>query len=157
MILDRLENAALYRNLHPRLAAALDYLTRTDFSQAPNGKQELDGKALFAIVQRYPGRPMEEMAWEAHRRYADVQFIFSGKEKMGYVNRHEGLTSGNLTIKTPYNAESDVEFYQGPGDFFNVDAGAFAIFFPEDVHAPCLAAGPQRDEICKVVVKCQVD
>jgi YhcH/YjgK/YiaL family protein len=155
MILDRIENAAMYRGTNPRLAAALDYLARTDFSQVPNGKQELDGDRMFANVQRYQSRPMEEIVWEAHRKYFDVQFIATGVEKMGHVNLHDGLTSSSLTVKTPYDAEGDAELYNADGHFIIVRPGGFAVFFPQDVHAPCLAVTSPA-EVLKVVVKCRV-
>ena len=36
-------------------------------------------------------------------------------------------------------------------------AGQFAIFFPQDVHAPCLAMDDQPSEVVKVVVKVSVE
>ena len=53
MIMDRIENASVYRVLGPAIAAALDYLRQTDFSQVPDGRHELDGDRLFSIVQHY--------------------------------------------------------------------------------------------------------
>jgi YhcH/YjgK/YiaL family protein len=156
MIFDRIENAATYRGANPRLAAALEYLARTDFSQVAEGKHELDGQNMFANVQHYPSRPMEEIAWEAHRKYFDVQYIASGAEKMGHINLHDGLTSSNLTVKTPYDAEKDAEFYNAKGHFVIVRAGDFTVFFPQDVHAPCLSVGPSPEDVLKVVVKCRM-
>ena len=54
MILDRLENAGLYRPLGAKIALALDYLGRTDFSQVADGRYELDGDEVFSVVQRVP-------------------------------------------------------------------------------------------------------
>lgn len=156
MILDRIENAAMYRGANARLAAALEYLARTDFSQVPNGKQELDGDRMYANVQRYQSRGMEEMVWEAHRKYFDVQYIVSGAEKMGHINLHDGLTSSSLTVKTPYDAADDAELYNAHGHFVIVRAGNFAVFFPQDVHAPCLTAGQKPEDVFKVVVKCRM-
>lgn len=154
MILDQLHHALMYRCLSPRIAAALDYLRETDFSQVSEGRHELDGDRLVAIVQRYQSRPHSEIIWESHRRYIDVQYIVTGTEQMGYV----GLRP-NLPIKQPYDEAKDVVFYDTQGSLFLATPGTFAIFFPHDVHAPGLAAGspPTPAEVFKVVMKCRVE
>ncbi|MBR2624354.1 MAG: YhcH/YjgK/YiaL family protein, partial [Paludibacteraceae bacterium] len=38
MILDALENSALYESLNPRFKAAFDYVKKTDFSKLEPGK-----------------------------------------------------------------------------------------------------------------------
>lgn len=158
MIFDRIENAATYRGTSPRLAAALEYLAHTDFTQLAPGKYELDGDKLFASVARFTTKPLEEeITWEAHRKYADVQYVVSGNEKMGCVNLQRGLTSNDLTIKTPYNPDGDIEFFRGQGPFLHVHAGEFAVFFPQDVHAPCLTLGSQPEEVVKVVAKVRLE
>ena len=153
MILDRLENASMYRNLGARIAAALDYLGAMDTARLSPGRYELDGDRLFAIVQRYRTKPLVEALWEAHRRYLDVQYVAEGIERMGYVP-----WDARLAIRQPYDVGKDVIFFDAWGDLFEVAAGSFAIFAPQDVHAPGLAAGPSAEpaDVLKVVVKCQV-
>jgi YhcH/YjgK/YiaL family protein len=153
MILDRLENAALYRSLGTSIALALDYLGRTDFSQTPEGRYELDGDRVFAIVQRYRPKPAAEGRWEAHRQYLDVQYVAGGVERIGYAPLVDGLP-----VQRAYDSQKDVVFFDVQGDLFTVPAGGFVIFYPTDVHAPCLATEPSvaAVEVCKVVVKCRV-
>ena len=153
MILDRLENASLYRPLGPLIAAALDFLRRTDFSQMPSGRHELDGDRLFAVVQRYRPKPLDQIVWEAHRQYIDVQYLAAGTERMGYLPLGDGLR-----VRQPYDPDKDAIFFDADGQFFTVSPGNFAIFAPSDVHAPGLATGTIADsaEVCKVVMKCRV-
>ena len=63
-----------------------------------------------------------------------------------------------LPILRPYDPETDLVFYEARGDLFEVAAGGFAIFAPQDIHAPGLAAGdpPTCGEVLKVVVKCRL-
>jgi YhcH/YjgK/YiaL family protein len=153
MILDRLENAAIYRSLGTSIAMALDYLGRTDFSQMPEGRYELDGDRVFAIVQRYRPKPPAEARWEAHRQYLDVQYVAEGVERIGYAPLVDGLP-----VQLAYDSQKDVAFFDVRGDLVTVPAGSFAIFYPTDVHAPCLAAerSAAAVDVCKVVVKCRV-
>src|SRR5262245_49167940 len=104
MILDTLENWHLYRSLGRRFELGFSAL-RDGIGQKPDGKYELDGQNVFAIVQRYQTRPKEKCAWEAHRKYADVQFVLSGAERMGWA------PISGLTVRDPYNAEKDVAFF----------------------------------------------
>ena len=150
MILDRIERAACYRSLGSRIAMALDALAQGELIRRPPGRYELDGERVFAMVQEYPTRPVEQGKWEAHRRYIDVQFVASGKEVIG---------CGDIaTMKTtqPYDEQKDVIFLEGAGNMFSVPAGSFAIFFPHDAHMPCLACG-ETAAVKKVVVKVRVD
>jgi YhcH/YjgK/YiaL family protein len=153
MIVDRLENASMYRALGPAIAAAFDYLRQTDFSQVPDGRHELEGERLFAMVQHYQPRPLTEATWEAHRKYLDVQYIVRGIERIGYACLRDGLP-----VKQPYDAQQDYALYDAKGDFFTVRAGDFAIFAPHDIHAPSIAVATPEDAgtVHKVVVKCRV-
>jgi biofilm protein TabA len=154
MILDRLENAGLYRPLGANIALALDYLRRTDFSQMPLGRHEVDGDRVFAIVQRYQPKPLAQIVWEAHRNYVDVQFLAAGAERMGYVPLDD-----DLTVRQAYDAQKDAALFDTAGQLFTMSAGDFAIFAPHDVHAPGLELDVPASaaEVCKVVMKCRVE
>ena len=153
MILDRVENADLYRSMGANIATALDYLRQTDFAQTPDGRYELDGGDVYAVVRRYRPGPIAEAVWEAHRQYIDVQYVAAGSERMGYAP-----LCNQLTIQKAYDPEGDYLTCNAKGDFFEIGAGGFAIFGPQDLHAPGVAIdGPEASgEVCKVVVKCRV-
>jgi YhcH/YjgK/YiaL family protein len=154
MILDRLENAGLYRPLGANVALALDYLRRTDFLQMPVGRHEVDGERVYAVVQRYRPKPAAQAVWEAHRKYIDVQYVAAAVERMGYAP-----LSGQLSVRQPYDAEKDAILFDAKGQLFELSAGGFAIFAPHDVHAPGLAIdSPEAAaDVCKVVMKCRVE
>ena len=153
MILDRLENAKLYRPLSANIMLALDYLRRTDFSQVPAGRQDVLDDRVWAIVQRYRPKPLTEIVWEAHRQYIDVQYVAVGAERMGYAPLDE-----RLDVRRAYDVQKDAILFDAAGDFFTLSAGGFAIFTPYDVHAPGLATDLPENaaEVCKVVMKCRV-
>lgn len=149
MILDRLENAALYFGLGGRIALALKSLSGTDLPRRPVGRYDLAGDDVFALVQHYDTKPRELGKWEAHRKYLDVQYVEAGVETMGYA------PLGRMTITDPYDEEKDFLLFDGRGDFVTVAAGSFAVFFPHDVHMPALAVGSPA-AVKKVVVKVRV-
>jgi YhcH/YjgK/YiaL family protein len=153
MILDRLEQADMYRPLGAAIALALDYLRETDFSRVSDGRHELDGDRVYAMISRYRPKPLAEAFWESHRRYLDVQYVTQGVERVGYAPLRDGLT-----VRQAYDSQKDLVVYDAVGEFFTLRPGDFAIFAPHDVHAPGLALDPPEDagEVRKVVVKCRV-
>jgi biofilm protein TabA len=150
MIIDHIQNRIFYRQLGSRVGEALEYLATTDFVKMPDGKYELDGPRMFAIVQRYRPKPLAEIVWESHRKYIDVQYVVQGAERMGYVPLSE-----RMTVKKDYDPERDIVFYDVQGDLFIVPERSFVVFAPQDVHAPGLAVDRpvSSGEVLKVVVK----
>lgn len=150
MIIDTLRNAGLYRGLGAGIRKALDYLVSTDFSKMEPGRYEVDGDAVFALVQTYDTRPRDEGVWEAHRKYVDVQHVASGIETMGYA------PIDSLLETQPYASDKDFLLLSGQGDFVTARAGMFAVFYPTDAHMPCLAVG-ESGPVLKVVMKVKAE
>jgi biofilm protein TabA len=146
MILDTLSNADKYIHLHPRFAQAFDYIKKQDLRQLEVGKYEIDGKDIHASVSLKDGLKTEDAKFEAHNNYIDIQVCPAGTESLGWKPRI------NCTdIKTEYNEEKDVVFYNDkPDTYFQLKAGQFAIFYPEDVHAPMIGEGPIKKLVVKV-------
>jgi YhcH/YjgK/YiaL family protein len=156
MILDRLDTAAAYDSLGERFAAGFKYLRETNFAAVADGKYSIVGDDVFAIVQTYTTKPHADGKWEAHRTYADIQYVFSGVERMGVT------PLGSVPSQAPYDADRDVEFFAragaqegAAGQFFTVAGREFALFLPHDIHMPSLAVdSPQQ--VKKVVIKVRV-
>ncbi|MEX0774519.1 MAG: YhcH/YjgK/YiaL family protein [Phycisphaeraceae bacterium] len=149
MILDHLSKYAAYAGLAPRLMRALCWLNDANLADLALGRHDLDGDNLFALVEEYDTRPVDQCKWEAHRKYMDVQYVIAGVERMGWA----GLAA--MREVTPYDAQKDLAFYQGQGDFVTVHAGMFAIFMPQDVHMPVVAPG-MITHVRKIVIKAAV-
>jgi biofilm protein TabA len=149
MILAKLSDAAKYAAVHAGLAAGFDFLRRPDIAELEDGRHEIDGDRLFAIVARGNARGMAESPLEFHRRYLDIQYVVSGVDQIGWMP-----TADCLQPRGPYEADSDLGFYlDQPCVWLPVAAESLAILFPEDAHAPLGGSG----DIHKVVVKVAVD
>jgi len=147
MILDVLDNAGKYFSVHPLLAKAFDYIKSQNLKTLEVGKYEFaDG--LKAIVSDKQGMTAAESTakFECHDKYIDIQLCISGKEQLAWKPRKECISQ-----KGSYNEEKDVLFYNdAPDTFFNMKDGQFAIFFPEDVHAPMISEGTVKKMVIKV-------
>ncbi|MCD4824599.1 MAG: YhcH/YjgK/YiaL family protein [Phycisphaerae bacterium] len=146
MIVDSIHNASAYRALSGRIAAALTYLAETDFTSLPDGRDEIQGDEVFAIVQRYQTKPLEQGKWEAHRKYIDVQGVIEGQERIGFGDVTD------MRVVEEYCPESDLVFLDGSGEFVTLSPGMFMLLFPHEAHMPCITSG-QPSQVTKVVVK----
>ena len=152
MIVDRIENAKQYKGYGHGVTEALDFLTKTDLAKLPNGKLEINGDKLFAVVQHYQGKPVAEARWEYHKNYLDLQYVGSGEELMGYTPWDD-----NLKVDVAYDPAKDAGLVFASGVMVPVSTGMFAVFAPLEIHAPCLAANIAKPDIFKVVMKCRWD
>ena len=126
MIYDRIENIETYTAISERLAKGLRLLRTTDFSAMEAGKYEVDGTELYYMLQCYQSKEQNDKP-EAHKKYIDIQYISA-------------------------NPEGDIWFYHGPVTGIKMEKGNFAVFFPQDAHAPGIATGDPAP-VKKVVVK----
>jgi len=150
MIVDRLGNRAVDAYVPPRVRQALEYLRTSDMHAASLGRHEIDGERLFALVQEYDTRPAPDCIWEAHRKYVDVQYVVRGTERMGHAS------IADVVPRVAYDESKDVALFEPGTRFVTLTAGMFAIFGPNDVHSPCVAAGAPQP-VRKVVVKAAID
>ena len=84
MILDILENARQYQNLNTGFEKAIDFLLRPDLKELAEDTYEIDGKRIYAMVSKDPGRQKEDALLEAHEKYVDIQFVLDGTDTMGW-------------------------------------------------------------------------
>lgn len=135
-----------------RLKKGLDFLKNNDFTTMPVGKYEIQGDEIYAFVQEYETISRDACKFEAHLKYIDIQYIVEGDEFIGY------LPIDGLEISEEYNPEKDIMFFKQPEVIGGVylKSGDYAIFEPEDAHAPKgMGASPSKNK--KVVVKVMVD
>jgi YhcH/YjgK/YiaL family protein len=146
MIIDSLENAGRYVSLHPHFAKAFEFIRSQNLQSIEVGKFPIDGDNLHASVSLKDGVKKEDAKFEAHKNYIDIQVCPTGSETLGWKP-----LSKTVSIKTEYNAEKDVTFYNDePDTFFTLQQGQFAIFYPEDVHAPMIGEGPIKKLVVKI-------
>ena len=149
MIFDRLGNAALYSGAHQGFSEAFAFLERAAKEDLPVGRYELDGEALFAMVQEYDTNPDRENSFEGHLKYIDIQFVVRGEEAFEAVDRSVAVPACD------YSEEKDVCFYadRAPELAAILGEATFAIFFPHDIHKPGLAVQNKAEHVKKIVVK----
>jgi YhcH/YjgK/YiaL family protein len=149
MIVDKIENSNRYSCLNKRFAKAFTFLTKTDLLIIADGKYEIEGDTIFALIQEYHSRDVQVCKLEAHRKYADIQYLVSGEELIGVAP----LLDQNP--EEEYNEKKDIIFFEGESSLIKLEAGMFAIFFPDDLHMPGVRVD-QTVRVKKVVIKVRV-
>jgi YhcH/YjgK/YiaL family protein len=150
MIIDTLKNAAKYACVHPLFAKAFEYINSINLATIDDGKYEIDGDNLRAIVSNKKGMTAAESAakFECHDKHIDIQLCIDGVEQLGWKPRETCVDQ-----RGEYNAEKDVVFYNdAPDMYFELKNNQFAVFYPEDVHAPMIGEGLIKKMVIKVKI-----
>lgn len=150
MILDIYSHAETYASLHPLMEKALQFLTTLDPLSLPDGRIELsDDNSLYASVETYTTKPLDQGFMEAHRTHIDIQAVLSGEERIGWAALE------NQPEASPFDPSRDIGFYQGACEWLTLKPGRFMILFPQDAHFPCRlieTAKPVRKIVIKIAV-----
>lgn len=129
-------------NAHPeRWNKAFAYLRNTNFQDLSEGKYEIDGMDVYALVTTAPPKSADSTPWEAHKNYDDIHYVISGKEKIGIAPLASAKAAG------AYNADRDLTYYAAKGNYHLADPGIFIIITAKEVHQPGIKA--DRDDIIK--------
>jgi len=113
-----------------------------------SAKHELD-HGVVAIEQAYDTRLRSAGFFESHRKYIDIQVIVSGEERIEVIDLAES------SAEKPYDDARDLIVHRDhPGaSVLQLRAGQAAVFFPADVHMPCLRIGEAAGFVRKSVLK----
>jgi biofilm protein TabA len=157
MIVDTLAVASRYECLHASFARAFDYLRKADwprlFADAANAprhsvRHAIAGNRLYVSIDCAEGRGRDGARLEAHRRYIDIQYTIEGHEEIGWKPLAD-CAPGSAA----YDAAADVAFFSDrPDSWLSLPAGHFAIFFPDDAHAPLAGRGTLKKAIVKIAL-----
>jgi YhcH/YjgK/YiaL family protein len=147
-----LKQAAMHFEKYPeRWDAAFKFLIETDLNNIAVGEVKLNEDA-YAIVSEYETKNLEDAKFESHRKNIDLQYVITGKERIGHTNE-EGIN-----VVTPYSADKDIMFYgYDGGELLAASPANYFIFFPDDKHKPTIDPETGKTMVKKVVIKIKFD
>ncbi|OAM26788.1 MULTISPECIES: YhcH/YjgK/YiaL family protein [Eikenella] len=147
MITDAIAHAARYAALHPDFPEAIRLLQTLDFARLPDGQIPCANPNIRLFLQTEILRAAEAARPEAHRLHIDIQAPVSAAETYGWIDR------GYLKNSSGYHQERDIEFFDcPPQSWLTLTPGEFALFFPNDGHAPLVGqpGQPLRKALFKI-------
>lgn len=149
MILDNINNLENYMCLNSNIVRALEHIRSTNFDDLEDNTYLVDGFNFRFFIDSYETRETNTTP-EAHKDFIDIQYMISGNERMG-VGQLEDMTE-----EVAANPQKDIWFYHGPMDMITVKEGMFAVFFPNDAHAPCVSPAEGPNHVRKCVFKIHI-
>lgn len=150
MIIDSLQNAQKYTSLHPSFATAFAFINATDLSSLAAGEFDIASDQVRGIVSEKQGMTAAASTanFECHNAHIDIQVCIRGKETFGWKPRNTCISP-----RGDYHSENDVLFFDDTPDmFFALTENQFAIFYPDDVHAPMIGESVIRKLVIKVKI-----
>ncbi|MDE6469806.1 MAG: YhcH/YjgK/YiaL family protein [Eubacterium sp.] len=153
MIFDKMDNISDYYDELPLLTKVKKFVDDFNKNKPADGTYEIDGKRVYAMIQSYRTKQQtEEMMFEAHKKYIDLQYIVSGIEKIRWAR----LDKVDL-VEENYTSGGDIAFYEGDAMFdFTLTKNTFLLLCPQDAHLPGLSADKDV-HVRKIVFKIEAE
>ena len=126
--INKREFAISYFKNKERWDIAFNYLKTTDLQSLTVGRHEIDSDNVFALIAEYMTKEKDEVQFEIHKKYVDVQYLISGIELMSITH---GTDKAEILI--PYNEEIDKEFFTvSESSHYVATPERVFFFFPPD-------------------------
>lgn len=145
MIFDNLRNK---RDILPdKVRELLSWGESAKLDGIADGRHELEDGCFF-LMQRYETKPEDEVRFEAHKKYADLQLVRTGRERMTMND----VTK--LECVCEYDAQKDAGFYEGENRVsMEFGENDWALFLPSDAHKSSMDPASGRSSVEKLVIK----
>lgn len=149
MIFDHINNIGNYKGLKTNVVRAMEIIQDTNFDNLEDKTYLIDGFDFRYFILTYETKAINDRP-EAHKDFIDIQYIISGKENIGVAQLKD------MDEEVEANPEKDIWFYKGPVDYITLTSGMFAVFFPNDAHAPDVSPSEGKNTVRKCVFKVRV-
>lgn len=151
MIVGKIQDLKNYYSVCPEFKNIFDFVTDYFASPKADGSYELIADKLTASIATNTMGDAATKQLEAHRKYADVQVVLKGTERIDWAH----ISDCTDEISEEFSKGGDIAFYADPACVSSLilDAGMFVYLLPEDAHKPCVMAGDTAEDVTKVVFK----
>ena len=130
--------------IRDRFKDVVEFIKSNRLDDLEVGKHAIKGADLFVNIQMAKGKSKDIALLETHKKMIDIQIPLSAPETYGYTPLCD-------LPEAEYNEEKDITKYVGEANtYVTCKPGEFAIFFPQDGHAPCISG---EAEIKKAIFK----
>lgn len=152
MLVFHKKDIPFYAKMDERLSEALQLIASGELDNEPVGKIVISER-LHCLVQEYETKEYSDTKWESHEKYIDIQYVCQGRERMDVWTVSDTLELQEV------DQEADCRFYKEKKGAESEKAnqiccqdGMMAVFYPSDIHRPCICAG-QPEWVKKRVFK----
>ncbi|NLX85404.1 MAG: DUF386 domain-containing protein [Synergistaceae bacterium] len=146
MLYDSIENFIKYAPKILPVSSDLMSFMQAVRSKSFEALKEMNFGGMDLRFGEYETKNVEEVPFESHRIFWDLQIVLDGEELVGY-SPLENLKEGSA-----YDSVNDIAFYSGSGQMFRLEKGMMLLFSPFDGHQPGVISS-RSSRVRKVVVK----
>jgi biofilm protein TabA len=148
MIYDTLSRLGTYSSI-PCVQEIEGLVAGNAFVIAEQGSTPLVGEDVILKKSSYIPADNPDNRFEAHRTYADLQIVLSGREILRTV------FPSDASRISAYNANDDVEFFSADRNVtdFILQEGRFIYLAPGEIHQPGCPSGDYAGNVVKCVIK----
>lgn len=144
--INSLEFVRQYQNNKALWDKAFAFLNTDKLRSLAPGTYPIAGQQVYATISAGPPKKLEDVKWESHRKYIDLQYVISGKIKIG-------LSPVSMAkVTEPYSESRDAANYTAEGKYLTATPNEFFLFFPQDAHRPDIKV-EGYDTLKKLVIK----
>ncbi len=150
MIIDKVANLSRYDYV-PHVAKVIEFLKNNDVKSIEKGVYDL-GDECRAVVSEYNTKELgdNEVVFEYHREYIDLQMVVCGEELMYTQSIDDGEE------KTPFIEKDDYGLYTASWyNTIGLNEENFIVLFPNDLHGVGYAA-VESIGVKKIVFKLKI-
>jgi len=128
----------------------IQYLAELDTDSLKLGKYDLDEDNYMIVVEVDTDAPNIRQL-EAHHKFADIQFVIEGREKIGY----QSITQMGNLLEKESNVANDIYFYDSKFEdtVITMTKGTYAILLPSDAHRTLCNWSNKSERVKKIIVK----
>lgn len=133
---------------------AFEFLKVHNLDNLKDGKYIIEEGNVIAYVSTGPTKNIDQIKWESHKNFNDLQYIVKGKVKMGIIS----IDNSNIKITEPYDSKTDSQNYsvnEDEEEYYIAGPGTFFIFTPSDIHRPAIHV-EGYEEVKKIIIKIRV-
>lgn len=130
-----------------RLHEAVTYIEQLPHDNLTLGTHHVSDDFYFNVMEYVPSDD-ENLAYESHRRYIDIQYLVAGEEHLMVTD------ISHLQPTTDYNPEKDYVHYKDQSNcsFIKMKPGTCVVLFPKDAHRAVRCPG-STETVRKIVGK----
>ena len=132
---------------------AFNFLKTQNLDTLSPGNYVVDSGNVIAMVSRVAPKDKDQVGFEEHHNFNDLQYVISGKAQMGIAP----MGDPGAKVDVPYADSTDTEKYSvtGGDKYYTADQQSFFIFSPKEIHRPAFKLDGY-DTIKKIVIKVRV-
>lgn len=147
MIYDAISNIAKYKDISYYFKYAAGFLETADLSALPDGRTSICGEHVFVNVMDADTKEEQEVSFEVHKKYWDVQIDIEGTEQIQIgLNRQKVVQEFDPAIDFgTFACDQYLSCVMGPGRFI--------VCMDNEPHRPTLRLYDKRVRKCVIKVE----